>query len=72
MVGLGRGWESLHAQAAYGISSQAALNRAFWDQATQYVARHGAAPQLVGGDLNFDLDRLLRAPPSILVALLVC
>ena len=29
LVGLGRGSESLHAQAAYGVSSQPALNRAF-------------------------------------------
>ena len=71
LMGLGRGLESLHAQAACGVCSQLALTRAFWDQAAQYVARHGAAPQLLGGDLNFDLDRLLRAPPSILAVLLV-
>ena len=31
---------------------------------------HGAAPQLVGGDLNFDLSYPLRAPPSVLASLL--
>ena len=67
----GRGADSLHAQAAYGVSSQPALNRVFWDQATQYVARHGAAPKLVGGDFNFDLNYVLQAPPSVLVSLLV-
>ena len=41
---VGRGADSLHAQVAYGVSAQPALNRTFWDQATQYVARHGAAP----------------------------
>ena len=35
------------------------------------MARHGVAPQLVGGDLNFDLNHQVRAPPSILAALLV-
>ena len=49
LLGLGRGADSLHAQMAYGISSQPALNRIFWDQATRYVVHHGAAPQLVGG-----------------------
>ena len=63
LIGLGRGADTLHAQAAYGVSAQPALNRAFWDHATQYVARHGTAPQLVGGDFNFDLNYPLRAPP---------
>ena len=58
-------------QAAYCVSSQPALNRGSWEQAAQHVARHGAAPQLVGVELNFDLDRLLRAPPSIVAALVV-
>ena len=35
------------------------------------MAQHWAAPQLVGGNLNFDLNHLLRAPPPILAALLV-
>ena len=34
------------------------------------MARHGTAPQLVGGDLNFDLDYPLRAPPSVLASFL--
>ena len=70
LVGLGRGADTLHAQVAYGVSAQPALNRTFWDHATQYVARHGTAPQLLGGDLNFDLNYPLRAPPSILASLL--
>ena len=49
LVGLGRGADTLHAQVAYGVSAQPPLNRTFWDHATQYVARHGTAPQLVGG-----------------------
>ena len=56
---------------SYGVSAQLALNRAFWDQAVEYVARHGAAPQVVGGDFNFDLDNLMRVPPSVLAALLI-
>ena len=71
LVGLGQASESLHAQAAYGVSSQPAFNRAFWDQAAQYVAQHGVAPQLAEGDLNVDPDRMLRAPLSVLAALLV-
>ena len=31
LVGLGRGSEPLHAQAAYGVSSQPVLNLALWD-----------------------------------------
>ena len=62
----GRWLESLRAHAACNVSLQLALNRAFWDHVAQYVARHGAAPKLVVGDLNFDLDRLLRAPLCIL------
>ena len=54
---------------AYSVSAQPALNRTFWDHATRYMARHGTAPQL-GGDLNFDLDYPLRAPPSVLASLL--
>ena len=38
LVGLGRGADTLHAQVAYGVSAQPALNRTFWDHATQYVA----------------------------------
>ena len=34
------------------------------------MARHGTAPQLVGGDFNFDLNYPLRAPPSVLASLL--
>ena len=71
LTGLGRGADTLHAQAAYGVSAQPALNRAFRDHATQYVARHGTAPQLVGGDFNFDLNSPLRAPPSVLASLLM-
>ena len=70
VVGLGRGADTLHAQVAYGVSAQPALNRTFWDPATRYVARHGMAPQLVGGDFNFDLNYPLRVPPSILASLL--
>ena len=65
-----RGADSLHAQVAYGVSAQPALNRTFWHHATRHVACHGTAPQLVGGDLNFDLDYPLRAPPSVLASLL--
>ena len=46
-------------------------NRVFWHHATQYVARHVAAPQLLGGDLNFDLNHLLRASSFVLASLLV-
>ena len=67
LIGLGRGADTLHAQVAYGVSTQPTLNRAFWDHATQHIARHGTAPQLVGGDFNFDLNYPLRAPPSVLV-----
>ena len=70
LIGLGRGADTLHAQAAYGVSAQPALNRAFRDHATQYVVRHGTAPQLVGGDFNFDLNYPLRAPLSVLASLL--
>ena len=70
LVGLGQGADSLHAQVAHGVSAQPTLNRVFWDHATRYVARHGTAPQLVGGGLNFDLHYPLRAPPSILASLL--
>ena len=36
------------------------------------MAHHGAAPQRVGGgDLNFDVHHMLRAPPSVLASLLV-
>ena len=38
LVGLGRWSESLHGQAAYGVSSHLTLNWAFWDQDTQHVA----------------------------------
>ena len=34
------------------------------------MAGHGTAPQLVGGDFNFDLNYPLQAPPSILASLL--
>ena len=61
LVGMGRGADSVHAQAAYGVSSLLALNRVNRDQATQYVARHGLAPELVGGDFNFDLNYMLQA-----------
>ena len=71
LVGLGRGADSLHAQVAYGVSARPALNRTFWDHATGYVARLGMPPQLVGGgDLNFDPDYPLRAPPSVTASLL--
>ena len=70
LIGLGRGTDTLHAQAAYGVSAQPTLNRAPWDHATQYVAWHGTAPQLVGGEFNFDLNYPLRAPPSVLASLL--
>ena len=70
LVGLGRGTDALHAQVAYGVSAQPALNRTFCDHATQYVVRHGTARQLVGGDFNFDLNYPLRAPPSVLASLL--
>ena len=68
---LGRGADSLHAQVACGVSAQPALNHVLWDHATRYVARHGTVLQLVGGDLNFDLDYPLRAPPSVLASLLI-
>ena len=70
LLGLGRGADSLHAQVAYGVSSQPALNRVFWDKATRYVVRHGTAPQLGGGNLNFAFIYPLRAPPSVLASLL--
>ena len=70
LVGLGRGADSLHAKVEYGVSAQPALHRTFWSHTTQYVARHGTAPRLVGGDFNFDLDYPLRAPPSVLASLL--
>ena len=72
LVSLGRGADWLHAQVAYGVSAQPALNRTFWDHATQYMARHGTAPQLVGGDFNFDLDLPPRAPPSVLLGVTSC
>ena len=65
LVGFGTGATVLHAQAAYGVSGQPALNRAFWQQALDYAARHGAAPQLNVGDFNFPLDGLLQAPPTL-------
>ena len=65
LVGLGTGATVLHAQAAYGVSGQPALNLAFWQQALDYAARHGAAPQLIRGDFNFPLDDLLQAPPTL-------
>ena len=65
LVGLGTGATVLHAQAAYGVSGQPALNGAFWQQALDYAARHGAAPQLIVGDFNFPLDDLLQAPPTL-------
>ena len=65
LVGLGMGATVLHAQAVYGVSGQPALNRAFWQQALDYAARHGAAPQLIGGDFNFPLDDLVQAPPTL-------
>ena len=43
-VGLRRGADSLHARVAYGVSSHPASNRVYCNQATQYVAPHGAAP----------------------------
>ena len=56
---------------AYGVSAQPALNRSFWDHATQYVPGHGTAPQLVGGgDFKFDLNYPLWAPPSVLASVL--
>ena len=61
----GTGATVLHAQAAYCVSGQPALNRAFWQQAVGYAARHGAALQLIGGDLNFPLHELLQAPPTL-------
>ena len=70
LVELGRGADTLHAQVTYGVSAQPALNRTFWDHATPYVARHRAAPQLVGAHFNFDLNCPPRAPPSILESLL--
>ena len=68
LVGLGRGAAFVHTRAAYRVSSQPALNWAFRDRATHYVARPRAALQLGGGDLNLDLDHLVRAPlvcPSV-------
>ena len=65
LVRLGTWATVLHAQAAYGVSGQPALNRAFWQQALDYAARHGAAPQLIAGDFNFRLDDLLQAPPRL-------
>ena len=35
------------------------------------MARHGAAPHLVGGLFNFDLNYILHAPPSVLSSLVV-
>ena len=60
----------MHAQAAYGIPSQAALNAAFWGHAMEYVSKHGAAPQVVVGGLNFELGDLQRVPPSVLAVFL--
>ena len=64
-VGLGTGATVLHAQAAYGVSGQLAPNQALWQQALDYAARHGAVPQLIGGDFNFPLDDPLQAPPTL-------
>ena len=44
LVCLGWGADSLYAHVAYGVSAQRALNRTFWDHATQYVACHATAP----------------------------
>ena len=60
LVGLGTGATVLHAQAAYGVSGQPAVNRAFWQQAPDYARRHGAVPLLIRGDFNFPLYDLLR------------
>ena len=34
-------------------------------KALDYAARHGAAPQLIGGDFNFPLDDLLQEPLTL-------
>ena len=33
--------------------------------AARLAARHGAAPQLIGGNFNFPLEDLLQAPPTL-------
>ena len=35
-----------------------------WERALEYMALHGAAPHVVGGDLNFVLDDLHKPHPS--------
>ena len=61
-VGLRRVVDSLHAQGTYGVFSKPTLSHGFWDHTTDYVARHGAAPQRSGGEFNFNLNLLLRLP----------
>ena len=64
-VCLSTGATVLHAQAAYGVSGQPALNRAFWQHAMDYAARHGAVPHSIGGDFNFPLVDLRQASPTL-------
>ena len=70
LVSAGSGDVTVHVQPVYGHSGRPAANAAFFGRVLEYAARHGNAPQLLGGDFNDPLDDLRRLPQSLSMALL--
>ena len=70
LVGAGSGDVTVHVQPVYGHSGRPAANAAFFGSVLEYAARHGNAPQLLGGDFNDPLDDLRRLPQSLSMALM--
>ena len=58
-------------QSAYGVFAQPALNRSFWDKVMEYMAWHGAASQVDGGNFYVNIGNRMRAPLSVPAALVV-
>ena len=68
LVGLGTWADALHVHAIYGVPSRPELKLS--ERALEYMALNGAAPQVVGGDVNFLLGDLHQVPPGVLASLL--
>ena len=58
LVGAGSMDVTVHVQPVYGHPGRPAANAAFFGSVPEYAARHGNAPQLLGGDFSDPLDDL--------------
>ena len=69
-MAMGDGTTVLHLQGVYGVVDSPEANSRLMDQVLEHSARLGNAPQVVGGDFNAPLGDLLRAPRSLVLALI--